>query len=348
MFNKKFLGHLEVSPTTNQIRKVFHDRLIRICSGEDKARDIMELLDSHSEKTIKKHYQFFSEEKSAALAKELIRLVIGEKTASWPQACEEVDVDALANQLAEIIDADEDPDQGMDYNPDAEPDAWWDFGHSPPKDNPQPLASTAHIWQRVPTAQVPPHLFGECTVNTGIPSHCFQSLRSHGHLAFLPAAIRCPWTPVKVRILHTTDGLATPKAVFTSKLAIKAVLYLYRPGCRSTRLSSCHSQCRWNIFVTEACMGSQLTPRSAWAPCNLFHSDGSFSSCNMSTKTVVYHLENTLRTAIAQNPQKPFFELGVWLSEEHEANNCPRLQSTALSSEALVEPVTYFVCCLRR
>ena len=53
-----------------------------------------------------------------------------------------------------------------------------------------------------------------------------------------------PWTPVKVRILETTAGLATSKAVFTSKLAMKAVLHLNRPGCRSTRLSSRHSQCR--------------------------------------------------------------------------------------------------------
>ena len=59
---RKFLGHLEVCPSTNQIRKVVHDRSVRLCAGEEKARDIMELLDKHSGKTIKKHYQFFSAE----------------------------------------------------------------------------------------------------------------------------------------------------------------------------------------------------------------------------------------------------------------------------------------------
>ena len=50
-----------------------------------------------------------------------------------------------------------------------------------------PQLSKAHIWQRVPTAQVPPDLLGGCTESTGILSHFSQSLRSHGRLAFLRA-----------------------------------------------------------------------------------------------------------------------------------------------------------------
>ena len=35
------------------------------------------------------------------------------------------------------------------------------------------------------------------------------------------------------------------------------------PGCKLDRRSSCHSQCRWKIFATRACICSQLTPLSA-------------------------------------------------------------------------------------
>ena len=41
-----------------------------------------------------------------------------------------MDVDASAQQLAEIIDADEDPDHGTDHNPDEEPGEWWEFDHA--------------------------------------------------------------------------------------------------------------------------------------------------------------------------------------------------------------------------
>ena len=106
--------------------------------------------------------------------------------------------------------------------------------------------------------------------------------------------------------LENTADLATSKAVFTSKLATKAVLYLYGPGCRSTRLFSCTSKCRWNTFVTRACMYSQFTPLSI-PTCNLLQSSGSLSSCDKSTRTVGHHVENTVRrSAIERNPRRPF------------------------------------------
>ena len=103
--------------------------------------------------------------------------------------------------------------------------------------------SRVRIWQRGSMAQEPPHLPGDCISSTRTTS---------------------PRTPVKVRFFDTTAGLATSNAVFTSKFAIKAVLYLCNRGCRSVRLSSCHSQCRWNMFVTKECMCSQVTP--LWLP----------------------------------------------------------------------------------
>ena len=53
---------------------------------------------------------------------------------------------------------------------------------------------------------------------------------------------------------------------------------------------------------------SQLTPLSA-PTCELLHSTGSFSSSSRSTRTIVYHFENTLEKAIARNPRSPFSSL---------------------------------------
>ena len=50
-----------------------------------------------------------------------------------------------------------------------------------------PQLSAAHIWQRVTTVQVPPHLLGGCTETTGMLSRCSRSLRSHERLALQPA-----------------------------------------------------------------------------------------------------------------------------------------------------------------
>jgi len=131
MFNRIFLEPLgvDVSPTTNQIRKVFHDMLIQLTSGEDKAREIMELLDKHAGKTIKKHYQFFTEEKACALAKELVKCIIGKRTGRWPEDSQQSSLATKVLEFQAVLDEDEDPEHGMKYDPDEEAGAGWEFGH---------------------------------------------------------------------------------------------------------------------------------------------------------------------------------------------------------------------------
>ena len=112
------------------------------------------------------------------------------------------------------------------------------------------------------------------------------------------AAVRCP----KVSILDTTDGFCTSNVVFTSKLSMKAALYLQNPGCKSVQRSSCHSQCLWNIFGTGAYMCSQLTPLSTptW---RFLHSIGSSSSCS---KSNTRHWENTQKCDRTEATGGPF------------------------------------------
>ena len=102
------------------------------------------------------------------------------------------------------------------------------------------------------------------------------------------AATTCACAPVRVKKRDTT---ATSNAVFTSRLATNAVLYLKNPGIHSSRPFSCHSQLRL-VFVSTACIWSHLTPLSA-PTCGHHHSIGSFSSCNGPTGIAAHHLEGT-------------------------------------------------------
>ena len=89
-----------------------------------------------------------------------------------------------------------------------------------------PPLSKARICRCVPTAQGP-QLLGESTEKAGIQFRNFQYSFSASK-------------SVDTR-QRSTATLAASKAVFTSKLAPKDVLYPNRPDCRSTHPSSCHS-----------------------------------------------------------------------------------------------------------
>ena len=126
-------------------------------------------------------------------------------------------------------------------------------------------------------------------------------------------------------------------AVFTSKLAIKAVQYLKDPGSRSVRRSSCHSQCLSNILVSKACMCSQLTSLSA--PTSRFlHLICSFSSCSRSTRTVAYHLGNTLSRSHGIHEVFQVWRR-VFVEKKKKAQDTPSLWGSSLSFEPLCEPV---------
>ena len=71
------------------------------------------------------------------------------------------------------------------------------------------------------------------------------------------------------------------------------------------------------------------------------------TTCSMFTKTVAYHFENTLNSAIARNPRGPFSSLATvfWVNTWRKTFHT---HGTATSSETLVKPASYLVHCLRR
>ena len=150
-FNKNFLKEAKVSPTTNQIRKVFHNKLKKMVRGERAVEDLMLLLDKHSHKTMTKHYDLRDPEDDLALAKTLVSKVLGE-TVAWPTDDEEqedapdcsldqVVVEWSANGLDEQLQADEeeavgefaeeegDEGEGFDLYDEPLDCADWPFGH---------------------------------------------------------------------------------------------------------------------------------------------------------------------------------------------------------------------------
>ena len=99
------------------------------------------------------------------------------------------------------------------------------------------------------------------------------------------------------------------------------------PGSRSVLRSSYHSQCLCSIFISMACMCSQLTPLSA-PTCRLLHSIGSFSGASDLP-------EPSCRAPLGEHTQQrdraealqPFFKPGVKHLEEHQSKNCTRLRA---------------------
>ena len=59
LFNQKFLGSCKVSPTRNQIRKLFHRELMKLTKNEKAMKDVMTILDAHGRQVQEKHYILF-------------------------------------------------------------------------------------------------------------------------------------------------------------------------------------------------------------------------------------------------------------------------------------------------
>ena len=82
-FNKRHLKHAKVSPTSNQVRKKWHEVLIGLTETREKAEEVMVLLDTHSLNTMRKFYLMRDPEKQVKLGQLLIDVVIG-KTVEFP------------------------------------------------------------------------------------------------------------------------------------------------------------------------------------------------------------------------------------------------------------------------
>ena len=162
---------------------------------------------------------------------------------------------------------------------------------------PQPLIP--HTWQRVSTttgASAPPWMHREYLISVSQFSK-FADPRTSCNSA-RKAAVRCLWTLARVKILETTE--AWPHRRLSSRPSLPN-----RPCCICTILVASRSDCPHAI---PSVAGICSSPWPAYFR-NSLHSTGSLSSCGRSTRTVVHHLENTLRSVIAWNPHEPFSSL---------------------------------------
>ena len=181
---------------------------------------------------------------------------------------------------------------------------------SPPNDNPQTLAfpfcstlqEDTFILPPFPTKPGPPLSLDVHTWSTETPSRNSQIKPIPSRLASLPTT-----SPPRDRGYRWKKESLTPPTAWLRRtpssrptLQCTSSCILNLPGSQSLRRFSWRSQCFCSRFVNNTCMCSQLTHLSA-PTCKLIHSIGSFSSCSISTNTVVYHLENTLNNAIARN-----------------------------------------------
>ena len=133
-FNKNFLEGADISPTTNQIRKFFHNWLMKLTKDHDSLKDVMRILDAHGKKVMQKHYLFVEPDDDAALAKMLVEKVIGE-TVKWPTK-EEAEAELaslegfLSKKMAEPEMKSESGEGGeeAEEDPDDEPLESWRYG----------------------------------------------------------------------------------------------------------------------------------------------------------------------------------------------------------------------------
>jgi hypothetical protein len=129
-YNKMFLSGAKVKPKTNQVRKLFHNTLMKLTKDENKLKDLMTVLDAHGRPTQDKHYLIKTPEDDLKLAKALVKNVIG-NTVSWPSreeaeaVTEESAMVAALEGMSEEFDGQKDSE---DCDPDDQPDEHWDFG----------------------------------------------------------------------------------------------------------------------------------------------------------------------------------------------------------------------------
>ena len=83
-FGLHFLPSGRELPTVNIMRKFFHKTLVSISADTDTLKSVMVVLDGHSRPTIDRHYALREPEEDVALAKQLVKAVLG-STAAWPR-----------------------------------------------------------------------------------------------------------------------------------------------------------------------------------------------------------------------------------------------------------------------
>ena len=142
-YNKHFLKDTngkvsEVSPTSNQNRKLFHRELMKLTKNEDALKDLMTQLDAHGRKVQDKHYLVKDPEDDLAIAKVLVEKILGDTV---PPPSDSAEGNTLEQELADILEGyvpDEQADNQLveGHDPDEEPLDHWDlgelFGIAPP------------------------------------------------------------------------------------------------------------------------------------------------------------------------------------------------------------------------
>ena len=123
-FNKKFMPSAKVSPSTNQIRKLFHRELKQQTKNEERVKEFMTILDAHGRTTIDKHYLIKTPEDDLAIAKVLVNSILG-TTVSWPY---DDDGDEVVDEIMTSEHTDTDACDDDDEDDDDEPLEYWPFG----------------------------------------------------------------------------------------------------------------------------------------------------------------------------------------------------------------------------
>jgi len=117
---------LKARPTVNLMRKYFHKKLMEATKDETSLKEMLTVLDGHSVKTIDRHYLLREPTDDVTLAKILVKSVLGEHTAKFPQKCPD---DHLSDALVAAFEVAEDAPEVLDQA-DAEDEEleWWRFG----------------------------------------------------------------------------------------------------------------------------------------------------------------------------------------------------------------------------
>ena len=124
VFNTKFLK-AKVSPTCNQNRKFWHNYLRQLTKNEQGVKEIMKILDAHGTGVQDKHYLISGPEDDLALAKELVKNVLGDPV-PWPEkAATEKDLEDLLK--APEIKSEPESEEN-EFEEEAEELDYWEFG----------------------------------------------------------------------------------------------------------------------------------------------------------------------------------------------------------------------------
>ena len=120
-------------PTVNLMRKFFHKTLMEITKDEKALKEFMKLVDPHSVPTMDRHYILREPEDDVALAKLLVKQVLG-ATATFPTHCPKGH--SYKSLAAAFDSAEKDPEAQEEAGADDEPLEWWPmarcFGISEP------------------------------------------------------------------------------------------------------------------------------------------------------------------------------------------------------------------------